>query len=301
MNVTLTDRYVAAVARRLPDRQRREIALELRASIGDEVEARIAVGEGTAQAEHAVLRDLGDPARLAAGYARHPLALVGPDSYPAYVRALRVSCATVLPVVYVVLALVFRAEGAGAWAALSRPLGITLTVAMYLLVAVTGLFALADRRPGARADPWTPDELVVHDVRQGPWTDAIGEVVIAVAVVAALFLQRAVAPVPVVDPALWGFWIPYLVAAVALAVAVRLVRLRTRHPATAVAATAVTLAGAVPLAWLFWQARFLNPALVHHDPGGWVAWLALLVVAVLSVGAILVTWRNTLAAGTEER
>ncbi|MFC7484261.1 permease prefix domain 1-containing protein [Luedemannella flava] len=65
---TLTDRYVDATLRRLPERQRADIERELRASIEDAVEARVDGGEDPADAERAVLTGLGDPARLAAGY-----------------------------------------------------------------------------------------------------------------------------------------------------------------------------------------------------------------------------------------
>ena len=73
---TLTDRYVDAALRRLPADKRPDIDKELRASIADAVDDRVGAGTDPAQAEVAVLTDLGDPARLAAGYADQPLHLI---------------------------------------------------------------------------------------------------------------------------------------------------------------------------------------------------------------------------------
>lgn len=92
---------VAATVRRVSGKHRREIERELRAAIADDIDARVALGETPGQAEYAALSDLGDPARLATRYADRATVLVGPETYPSYVRALRALCATVLPIVYI--------------------------------------------------------------------------------------------------------------------------------------------------------------------------------------------------------
>ncbi|MFD0597537.1 permease prefix domain 1-containing protein [Catellatospora coxensis] len=69
---TLTDRYVDATLRRLPGRQRADIEKELRTAIADAVDDRVEAGDEPAAAEIEVLTGLGDPARLAAGYADRP-------------------------------------------------------------------------------------------------------------------------------------------------------------------------------------------------------------------------------------
>ncbi|NUO97695.1 MAG: hypothetical protein HOW59_07165 [Nonomuraea sp.] len=311
---TLTDRYVAATVRHIPDKHRREIERELRAAIADDIDARAAHGETPAEAEYAALRELGDPTLLAARYTHHSLALIGPDTYPAYVHALRASCWSVLPVLYAVLVLVLRAHGENTWTAIFGPIGTTLTVAMYLAVGVTGLFALADRqrsgRPGAAAslaEPWTPDRLTTaDDPRPARWSDLIGDIVLVAALIAALFAQRTLspvtttegAPVPIVNPALWAFWIPYFIAVIVLVLLVKAVdlRQRQRNAPTALARTALTLAGTVPLAWLFWQAQVLDHALTHDTgalpaPGSWIAWLAIMVLALVTIGSLLQSWR----------
>ena len=78
---TLTDRYVAAAMRTVPEKQRDDLAAELRASIADQIDGRIENGEDHAAAERAVLTELGDPDKLAAGYTERPLYLIGPQYY----------------------------------------------------------------------------------------------------------------------------------------------------------------------------------------------------------------------------
>ncbi|MGD3109559.1 hypothetical protein [Streptomyces sp. YGL11-2] len=316
MTATLTDRYVAATVRRVPDRQRREIERELRAVIADDIDARVEHGEGPGGAERAALTALGDPRLLAGRYAHHGVGLIGPDTYPGYRHALRSVAWSVLPTVYVVLALVHRAHGENAWAALLRPLGGTVNAAMYLAVCVTIPFVIADRVRRARpeadrsAGPWTPDQLPTADEpRPATTRDLVGTIVKGAALMAALFAQRVVSPVttaggahvPIVNPALWHFWIPYFLTVLALTVAIDAValRLRTGHPFTAVAHAVLTVAGTLPLGWLFWQAQVLNPALAGSAgaptplaaPGSWIAWLAALVLALATAGTLAQTLR----------
>ena len=59
--VTLTDRYIDATVRSVPERQRADLSAELRSSIADQIEARVEGGADPAEAERAVLTALGDP------------------------------------------------------------------------------------------------------------------------------------------------------------------------------------------------------------------------------------------------
>ncbi|QKG19185.1 permease prefix domain 1-containing protein [Actinomadura verrucosospora] len=318
MTATLTDRYVAATLRRVPDKRRPDVEREVRAAIGDGIDARVRQGQPAADAEYAALTELGDPARLAAGYAGRATALIGPATYPAYISALRGVCWTVLPVVAAVLVIVYRAHGDNAWVSISRPIGVTLTVAMYLLVCVTVLFALVDRdrdrgaEPAAGAEPWTPDRLpAVAEPRPAGWGDVIGVGVTAAVLIAVLFLQRTVSPVhdsagsdiPIIRPALWDFWVPYFIAVLVLAVVLGIVNVRLRgwNRGTAVAATVLALVGTVPLAWLFARAKVLNHALAHGKggalvtSGSWIAWLAILLIVVIDGAVLFGVWRNVRA------
>ncbi|WP_052489130.1 permease prefix domain 1-containing protein [Streptomyces sp. 150FB] len=314
MTATLTDRYLTAVTRRVPDKQRRDIERELRAAIGDSTDARVEGGQSPEEAEYAALSELGNPARLASRYATRPLALIGPDLYPDCVRALRGLAMTVLPLVYVVLALVQYASGANVAEAVFSPLGSTMTVAMYLAVGVIVLFSVVDRavasRPGSSADSggWTPDLLPRPEVRRpAGWSDVASVGVKAAFVIALLVVERWVSPVtdtagspvPVIDPALWHGWIPYFMAVIVLAVVLQVVNVRLRRwsRGTAVIGTVLTLAGSLPLAWLAWQARVINPAIPHvtgslTTPGSWLSWLVILFPVLVTVARLNDIWRG---------
>ncbi len=79
--ISLTERYLAAALRGIPEAKRRDVEGELRSSITDAVDDRVAAGEDPAAAEKAVLEGLGNPARLAAEYAGQPLHLIGPELF----------------------------------------------------------------------------------------------------------------------------------------------------------------------------------------------------------------------------
>ncbi len=66
--------------RTVPEKQRADLSAELRASIADQIDARVESGESRDAAERAVLIELGDPDALAAGYTDRPLHLIGPHA-----------------------------------------------------------------------------------------------------------------------------------------------------------------------------------------------------------------------------
>ena len=91
MNASLTDRYVTATVRDLDDDQRAEVERELRTTIEDMIDGRLEAGAPSRpEAERAVLAELGDPVRLAAGYSGRPLYLIGPRVYPQWRRVMTV-------------------------------------------------------------------------------------------------------------------------------------------------------------------------------------------------------------------
>ena len=69
----LTERYLAAALRGIPEKQRADVERELSSSIADAIEDRVAPARTAAAAEKAVLEGLGDPARLAAGMSVAPV------------------------------------------------------------------------------------------------------------------------------------------------------------------------------------------------------------------------------------
>ena len=106
MNTTnLTDRYVAAAMRTVPEQQRADLAAELRASIDDQIDARVEQGEERDAAERSVLTELGDPDVLAAGYTGRRLYLIGPKLYLVWWRLLKLLLSIVLPFAVAAVAL----------------------------------------------------------------------------------------------------------------------------------------------------------------------------------------------------
>lgn len=84
----LIDRYVYAVIKELPSKQRGDIEKELRSLIGDMVEEY--QGEVSYEKKvEKVLLDLGDPKVLADNYRGSKKYLIGPESYDTYIFVLK--------------------------------------------------------------------------------------------------------------------------------------------------------------------------------------------------------------------
>ena len=106
----LIERYVHQVGRYLPGKERDEIQAELRSQIQDQLEDRYE-GAPTQADVAAVLKELGDPRRMAASYGGEQY-LVGPDLYPVMMMVLRRGWVIVPPVAILVrlLAVLFGDE-----------------------------------------------------------------------------------------------------------------------------------------------------------------------------------------------
>ena len=96
----LIERYVHQVGRYLPSKERAEIQAELRSQIQDQLEDRNE-GAPTQTDVAAVLKELGDPRRMAASYGGEQY-LVGPDLYPVMMMVLRRGWVIVPPVAILV-------------------------------------------------------------------------------------------------------------------------------------------------------------------------------------------------------
>jgi hypothetical protein len=238
--VPLTERYVWAVARRLPESMRDDVARELRGTIADMTEAR-----GGRPDDESVVRpvlvELGDPVLLSREYAGTPRHLIGPHLYDDYVRLLKALALVVLPVVLTVVALVnvgVDGDGLG-WALLSAA-GFTAQVAVHLAFWSTLLFAILERTDaeprvvleGEGRGAWDPDRLPETVVpRQIGVADLFWGVGMTLFLAVWLPWQHFRSPyqdddgdpVPLLDPDLWSGWLPVLVL-LALAVAVFEVR-----------------------------------------------------------------------------
>lgn len=231
-----TERYLAAATRTVPERNRADLRAELQASIADAIEARTDNGEDPATAEHAVLTGLGDPDRLAAGYADRRQYLIGPDLYPDWVRLLKLLLWIVLPVA--VVGIIARAAtGATGGELIGATVTSMLTVGVHVAFWTTLIFVILDRT-GVRSPstPWTVEQL--PDVRpEGAVarTDLVATLIFLAIMIGAVlwdrfigFVQVGGQGVPVLDPALWPAWIGVLLAILAAETAFAIVLYRNR-------------------------------------------------------------------------
>lgn len=271
---TLTDRYLAATLRSVPVARREEIATELRASIEDMVEGRTAGGQDATTAEREVLTELGDPAKLAARYADRRLQLIGPAYYLAWERLLKLLLSFVPATVGVLVGLLAATDGDNAGAAVGEGVATALTVAIQITFWVTLVFAVLERtRTPLHLPEWSVDQLPESPAeRQITLTDTAASIGFLALFLAYLPLQhfRSFVPadgdenLPVLDPALWSFWLPFLIVVLVATVGLEIAKYRSgRWTWPLVAANAVLdLAFAVPVVWLASTDRLLNPDLV---------------------------------------
>jgi len=91
----LIDRYIYAVTRHLPEKQRQDIARELRGHIEDMLIEKCGENEATDKDIEEVLKTLGEPTKLAEKYSARPRYMIGPELFGTYTRLLKI----VLPAV----------------------------------------------------------------------------------------------------------------------------------------------------------------------------------------------------------
>ena len=84
--MNLIDKYIQEVTRRLPEKNRKDIALELRSTIEDMLPKQYSEEE-----VKEVLKELGNPAILANGYNDRPMYLIGPRYYEMYIIILKIT------------------------------------------------------------------------------------------------------------------------------------------------------------------------------------------------------------------
>lgn len=273
MTATLTDRYIDAVVRTLPERQRADVARELGAAIADQLDARIESGESMDAAERGVLIDLGDPDRLAAGYADRPLRLIGPRYYLDWKRLLVLLLWIVPACAAVGVGIAELISGAGVGEVIGAIVPVVISVVVHVCFWVTLVFAVLERTGHETLDPtpWTPDRLPDERASGARVSDLVGGLVFLGLLGGALVwdLVRGFAFVdgtwmPFLNPALWPGWAIVLIALIAAEVALTAAAFRTGRwtmPLAAVNAV-LAVASASLLLWLLGAGLLVNPALI---------------------------------------
>jgi hypothetical protein len=304
---TLTDRYVWGVLRAVPEAQRAELETEIRALVADTIDAR-ARADGPpvdpVAAERAALVELGDPDSLAARYTGRSQYLIGPRLFGAWRRVAVPVVAVVVPIVSIVTLAASLLGGAAVGQAIVSMLSTGYIVAVMILFWITLVFAVMERtgvEATIDARPWTPDHLpeVPAPERIG-LGEAIASLTASIFVAVAIVWQQAAPPVvvdgegvPLLDPALWSFWLPYFLVIVVFEIvftAVLYLRGRWTYPLAGVNAV-LNAAFAIPALWLLQNGLLFNPAVIDAiddaTGGGWLAPTA--VITALAI-AIIATW-----------
>lgn len=271
MTTDLTDRYVGATLRSIPENQRADIEAELRASIDDAIEARLSEGADAGTAEQEVLEALGDPDRLAAGYSGRPGYLIGPEHFFAYKRLLGVLMITVVPIVTAIIAVLQVISGDDIGSVFAETLGMAIALVVHIAFWTTLVFALIERSSEkVPTTEWTLDSLpAVPGPASVKLGDTIGSLAFLVFTIAAIIFSRDVSPViagegtPVslFDPELWSFWFPYFVVVLIAEIIFEITKYRVGRWTWALASVnfALNALFAIPAVYLLTSERIFNP------------------------------------------
>ncbi|MDF0514555.1 permease prefix domain 1-containing protein [Agromyces sp. H3Y2-19a] len=296
---TLTDRYVWAAARSVPEAQRDELERELRERIGDASDALVEQGRTPADAEHAALTALGDPAALAAEYVGRPLQLIGPRYFLVWWRLLKFLLAVVLPIAVAAVTLGQLLSGADVDEVIGSAVASAFSIAVHLGFWTTLVFAILERTPAAAGQrgidlEWKPEMLpqIAEDGRTNRLVDLVASLVLLGIFGVLLVMQQfglpwvdALSSMPLLDPALWSFWLPYFLVLIVLEAAFAVaVYLRGWTWGLAGANLVLGAAWVVPGLWLYATGQLFNPAALEAvgwpwgDAGEVIAPIAVVVV-----------------------
>lgn len=262
---SLVDRYVLTALRRVPEQQRTDIDRELRASIADAVDARMDAGAEHDAAVRETLLELGDPDRLADSYADRRTYLIGPELFGLWRRLMTLQYTVVLPIIIAVAVLVEVVDGGTIGSAIGAGINAILSAGVHLAFWTTLVFAVLERTGQGRKElglVWTPDSLPEYEQGRRVGTQMVVDLVWIVLLIAALVLQQfTFSAEPVLDPANWSFWWPYLIGILLIEAAytVWVHRMTVRTHVTTVVNAVIGLASAVPMIWLLATDRFFNP------------------------------------------
>ncbi len=167
--MNLIDIYVEEVAKRLPEKNREDIILELRSTIEG-----MLPDDYNEDDEKRVLEKLGSPVSLANGYLDRPMHLIGPRYFDVYTTLLKM----IIPIAVVIALIAMVAENflsyTGDQAVLNvilqvigKGIGEIFEVALHVFFWLTLVFAILERTDKNKdTEPlttslkkWTPDDL----------------------------------------------------------------------------------------------------------------------------------------------
>ncbi len=298
----LTDRYLGVVLDAVPGPQRSDIERELRSSIGDALDDRIAAGETPERAETEVLEGLGDPTSLATRLTGRPTSLIGPELFQPWRQVVSALLVIVVPLFGGLLAIIALTSGEGILGALGAGIGGAIQAVVHIAFWVTVVFALVERY-GTSRDPraalglpsgrWTVGRLPAPMTARMSASDLVTELLTSILCIGGLVVLAQVQvtvdghTVPLLAADFREPWLPFLVLVLAALAALQVVvyaagrwtmRLALVH-------AGIQLAFTVPVVILALQGRIIDPAFAQEV--GWPALAAGDGVAMASVAVVV--------------
>ena len=270
---TLTERYISATIRSLRPEVQDDVRAELEGSIADAIDARLDQGEAPADAERAVLTELGDPGILAAGYADRPLHLIGPKYYLVWWRLLKLllwivpACAAVGVTIAKILE----------FATIGETIGAVVVVVLMTIVHIgfwtTLIFAVLERTSADPGVEWTVDQLP-ESVEKGAGRSEVVASIIFLALAAGAILWDSLRgfvrhdgdAVPILNPELWpwGMLVLLVIMLGELLLAVAIHRAGRWSVGFAALNTVLAVAFVVPALYLLITGELVNPGFLQY-------------------------------------
>jgi hypothetical protein len=305
----LTDRYVGATLRTIPVRQRDDIEAELRASIGDAVEARVAGGDDEATAEKEILAGLGDPDRLASSYTGRPGYLIGPDHFFVYRRLLAVLLVTVVPIVMAVTAVGQVIAGRDIADVFAQMIGVGISLVVHVVFWTTLVFYFIDRSDETTGTEWSLSMLPsLPTAASIKLSDTIASVVFLVITITLIVVSRDISPItaadgsmiPIFDPAMWDFWFPFLIAVLAVEIVFEIVKYRVGSWTWGLASVnfVINALFAVPAVYLLATDQMFDPEFLAALPDRVVSldWVIIVFIVAISAFDVINAFRKAYLA-----
>lgn len=313
----LTEIYVDNVTRHLPEDSRPDIAAEITATIDDMVDARLGEDadsspDHTDAVEREVLEELGDPVALSREYSNSPQHLIGPNSYPLYIWALRwilpaVGLLAILTNVVVTLA---TSPDVQIGELIGKTVGSTVTALLTAFAVITIIIGLGDRgMDGGAADSlrkrkpgtWTIDDLDRRDSRSKQIRAEAGlglVFIVALATVpliptSLLYVGHLNDGETFVNPDLGVGWLLGYWAFLALMAGVEVIKFTTASakPTVAIIGGIVDIAMAVFLTIALLTQPVLHPELTNTGNADFQQIITVIAIWIITVWDQVSTWR----------
>jgi hypothetical protein len=283
----LIERYAAAVAQRLPAKMRRDVEIELKSLIMDELESKVQPGEPyTEEDVVAVLRQIGAPREVALRYTPAPRYLIGPQLFDTYLLVSGIVIGAVF--LGLAISLLLADHSSSVVGVLIKLLSASMQGAMGAIGAVTLIFAIlertlpdAEKKELATASDWDPRTLpaVAPAVELVKVADSITAICLTLVALAAInllglnaaghFIDAGSWPIlSLVDRAAIAFYRPYwnIVGLATLALHAILLNKRAWSTGARIGRIALSAGNIALLALLLSGPALLNPESVRSVP-----------------------------------